>query len=64
MARPKAKKSRHPAQPQDEKTRKMIEETAYYRWLNRGGGNGLDVDDWLEAEKEAAQNVFDYDPEE
>jgi hypothetical protein len=48
----------------DEKTRKAIEESAYFRWLNRNANHGLDVDDWLEAEQEVIQNVFDRDPEE
>jgi hypothetical protein len=25
---------------------------AYHRYLERGGGHGLDYDDWLEAERE------------
>lgn len=29
-----------------------IRERAYQRYLQRGGGHGLDFDDWLEAERE------------
>jgi hypothetical protein len=28
-----------------------IAEAAYHRYLSRGGGNGSDFDDWLEAER-------------
>jgi hypothetical protein len=29
-----------------------IAEAAYHRYLRRGGGDGQDFDDWLEAERE------------
>ena len=29
-----------------------IRERAYHRYLQRGGGHGLDFEDWLEAERE------------
>jgi DUF2934 family protein len=29
-----------------------IAEAAYHRYLNRGGTDGRDVDDWIEAERE------------
>ena len=29
-----------------------IAEAAYHRYLQRGGGDGQDFDDWLEAERE------------
>ena len=29
-----------------------IAEAAYHRYLRRGGGDGQDVDDWMEAERE------------
>lgn len=29
-----------------------IAEAAYHRYLNRGGGDGRDFDDWLEAERD------------
>jgi hypothetical protein len=29
-----------------------ISEAAYQRYLRRGGGDGQDFDDWLEAERE------------
>ena len=33
-------------------TFEQIAEAAYLRYLNRGGGDGRDFDDWLEAERE------------
>jgi hypothetical protein len=33
-------------------TRDEIEAAAYRRYLNRGGSDGQDFDDWLEAERE------------
>jgi hypothetical protein len=29
-----------------------IRERAYHRYVQRGGGHGMDFDDWLEAERE------------
>jgi hypothetical protein len=29
-----------------------IAEAAYHRYLSRGGGDGQDFDDWVEAERE------------
>jgi hypothetical protein len=29
-----------------------IAEAAYHRYLSRGGGDGQDFDDWIEAERE------------
>jgi hypothetical protein len=37
----------HPSPTFDE-----IAEAAYHRYLKRGGGDGQDFDDWLEAERE------------
>ena len=31
---------------------KNIKDRAYYKYLERGGQDGRDLDDWLEAEKE------------
>ena len=64
MSKVKLRKPHPPPITMNEKTRKAIEESAYYRWLNRGANHGLDVDDWLEAEQQVMQNVFDRDPEE
>jgi len=36
------------AEPSDEDIRRR----AYQRYLQRGGGHGMDFEDWLEAEKE------------
>ena len=33
-------------------TEEKIRERAYHRYLERSGGDGLDFDDWLEAERE------------
>lgn len=66
-ARPKAKRSRTPAnQPTETADDSTIESTAaaggptdddireraYQRYLQRGGGHGMDFEDWLEAERE------------
>ena len=32
-----------------------IRKRAYHRWLERGAGDGMDFDDWVEAEKELRQ---------
>lgn len=32
-----------------------IRERAYHRYLERGGGHGMDFEDWLEAERELRQ---------
>jgi len=36
----------------DNPTYDEIAEAAYQRYLRRGGGDGQDFDDWLEAERE------------
>jgi hypothetical protein len=36
----------------DRPTYDEIAEAAYLRYLRRGGGDGQDFDDWLEAERE------------
>ena len=42
-----------PSMPSDmEVTEEHIRIRAYHRYLERGGGDGADFDDWLEAEKE------------
>lgn len=40
------------ARPGTAPTREQIAEAAYLRWLNRGGGHGRDVEDWVQAERE------------
>lgn len=35
----------------------QIAEAAYLRYINRGGGDGADFDDWVEAERELAQRA-------
>jgi len=34
------------------KKEEKIAERAYYKYLERGGQHGKDLDDWIEAEKE------------
>ena len=63
MAKVKTHKKSGGAGLEDE-NRRSVEEAAYYRWLDRGGGHGGHVEDWLESEQIVAQNVFDRDPEE
>ena len=36
-------------------TDEEIRVRAYHRWLERGGGSGMDFDDWLDAERELRQ---------
>jgi hypothetical protein len=56
------KKKARPASAEEK--RRAVEEAAYHLWMKRGGEHGRDLDDWLEAEEEIAQNIFEYDPEE
>ena len=36
-----------------------IRQRAYHRYLQRGGGHGMDFDDWLEAERELRKGQID-----
>ena len=36
---------------EDQPTYQQIAEAAYHRYLNRGGRDGQDFDDWIEAER-------------
>lgn len=38
-------------QPASEPTYEQIAEAAYHRYLQRGGQDGQDFDDWVEAER-------------
>jgi Protein of unknown function (DUF2934) len=38
--------------PSREPTEDEIRHRAYQRYLQRGGGHGMDFEDWLEAERE------------
>ena len=40
----------------DSPTYDEIAEAAYQRYLRRGGGDGQDFDDWLEAERELREH--------
>lgn len=35
----------------------QIAEAAYLRYINRGGTDGTDFDDWVEAERELASRI-------
>ena len=41
-----------PPAPVSEPSADDIRRRAYQRYLERGGGHGMDFDDWLEAERE------------
>lgn len=47
-AEPEATAVSAPAEPSDEDIRVR----AYHRYLERGGGHGMDFEDWLEAKRE------------
>jgi hypothetical protein len=59
MAKTKTKAAGKIQDLTEDQLRGAIAEAAYFRWLNRGGGNGMDQEDWLSAEQEIAHNVFD-----
>jgi hypothetical protein len=40
------------------KTSELIAHRAYHLWLQRGCTHGHDINDWLEAEKELAQECI------
>ena len=40
-----------------------VAERAYFRWLARNGEHGKDLEDWLDAEQEMMENIFDHDVE-
>lgn len=42
---------------QGSSTTDQIAQRAYEIYLERGGGPGLDVDDWLRAERELKRNI-------
>jgi hypothetical protein len=44
------------AQPRREPSVEDIRHRAYHRYLERGGGEGMQFDDWLEAERELKNN--------
>ena len=48
MGAPETRASSMGSEPSEEEIRMR----AYRRYLERGGGDGQDFDDWLEAEKE------------
>jgi len=43
------------AHPSEEEIRMR----AYHRYLERGGGHGMDFEDWLEAERELKSSKFE-----
>ncbi len=44
--------SLEPEAPMKAISREEVEQRAYQRFLDRGGLDGRDIDDWLEAERE------------
>ena|SRR5690349_6358728 len=52
LAAPVANPSHGNGRTQPTPTYDQIAEAAYHRYLKRGGGDGRDFDDWLEAEQE------------
>ncbi len=40
-----------------------FEEAAYFRWLARDQEHGKDLNDWLGAEQELMENIFERDAE-
>jgi hypothetical protein len=42
----------------DEQVRGWIKERAHEICLERGGGDGHELDDWLQAEQEVMQELF------
>jgi hypothetical protein len=57
MPKSKKEKTSHAAKPHPEHVRQKIEETAYYKWANRGFEPGDNVNDWLEAEQEVVDSL-------
>ena len=50
---------RPPAMTSVDPSEEAIRERAYQRYLQRGGGHGMDFDDWLEAERELRKGQID-----
>jgi hypothetical protein len=52
MSAPSASRAGTTRNGNDNPTYDEIAEAAYQRYLRRGGGDGQDFDDWVEAERE------------
>lgn len=63
MAKTKARPATRPETAAAEQRRKALEEMAYFRWLARNREHGKDLEDWLGAEREMLENIFDRDAE-
>jgi hypothetical protein len=59
----KPRETRRPGRTDETEKRKAVEESAYFRWLNRGASHGADLEDWLSAEQEVLKNVYERDRE-
>lgn len=61
----KPKKRPNPAlePPAEGSRKKALEEAAYFRWLSRNQEHGKALEDWLGAEKELMENIFERDAE-
>jgi hypothetical protein len=55
----KAADTPRPAATTESPSEEAIRERAYQRYLERGGGHGLDFEDWLEAERELRKGQID-----
>jgi len=44
--------------PSSQPTREDIERRAYEIYVERGGGEGREMDDWLQAERELRQGII------
>jgi hypothetical protein len=63
MTKPKSRpKPNHPRMGGSQ-GQKAVEEAAYFRWLARNREHGKDLDDWLYAEQEMMENIFEHDVE-
>ena len=58
MSKPigKSAQGSEPRTTKDDPTREEIEVRAYEIYVERGGGHGQDVDDWLRAERELLED--------
>jgi hypothetical protein len=63
MGSERKKPDSKPRAPKDGAREKTVEEAAYYRWLARNREHGRDLDDWLGAEQELVENIFERDAE-
>jgi hypothetical protein len=63
MIQTKTKHSKSHGHFPGEKKGKLVPESDYSKWLNRGASDGADIEDWQDAEQEMLKNVFERDSE-